>query len=232
MDEAHADRLERTIGVRFDDRELLAQVFVHRSFLNEQPNFLLPSNERLEFLGDAVLGLTAAELLFRQLPAAPEGELTRLRAVLVRGPTLAHFATGLNLGDYLRLGRGEAASGGQRRQTILAGAFEALVGAVYLDRGRDVAREFIVGLLRPVLERVLAEDVSKDYKSRLQELVQAQLKLTPAYRVVSEEGPEHCKIFSVTAQVGDRVLGWGRGQSKQEAQQEAAREALEHWNSR
>lgn len=225
------EQVERAIGGAFHDRELLQQAFVHRSYLNENPTFPLPSNERMEFLGDAVLGFIAAEWLYRRFPTLSEGELTRLRAALVRAETLARITRALNLGKYLYLSRGEEATGGRRRQSLLAATFEALVGATLLDLGLEVVRSLLHRVLEPELERVLAEKTAKDYKSRLQELVQAQSQFTPVYRTVAAEGPDHEKVFTVEVSAGDRVLGGGRGRSKQEAEQDAARHALKDWAS-
>jgi len=225
------EELECAIGAGLHDKQLLEQAFVHRSYLNENPTFPLPSNERLEFLGDAILGCIAAELLYQRFPSMSEGELTRLRAALVRAETLARVTKALNLGRYLYLSRGEEASGGRRRQSLLAATFEAIVGAIYLDLGLAVVRGFLRRTLEPELQRVLAEKTAKDYKSRLQELAQGRLQLTPIYRTVAAEGPDHEKLFTVEAHVGDRVLGRGQGRSKQEAEQDAARHALEGWDS-
>jgi ribonuclease-3 len=221
--------VEAAFGATFRNQGLLRQAFVHRSYLNEHPSFPLPSNERLEFLGDAVIGFVAADWLYRGFETLSEGELTRLRAALVRAETLARAATALNLGQYIYLGRGEEASGGRRRQTLLAATFEALVGAAFLDLGLDVAGSFVRRMLEPELARVLAKETVKDYKSRLQELAQARSQVTPVYRTIAAEGPDHEKVFTVAVLLGERVAGTGKGHSKQEAEQVAARRALEGW---
>jgi ribonuclease-3 len=221
--------LEHALGVAFRDRKLLQQAFVHRSYLNENPSFPLGSNERLEFLGDAVLGFVAAEYLYREFPQLPEGELTGLRAALVRAETLALVARQLGLGDHLRLGRGEASTGGRERQTILSQTLEAFIGAVFIDQGLRVAKRFVLSFLGRELKRVREEKLVKDFKSQVQELVQAKLQVTPAYRTVSATGPDHDKIFTVEVLAGSKVLGQGSGHNKQEAQQNAAKHALETW---
>lgn len=202
---------------------------MHRSYLNENPGFPLASNERMEFLGDAVLGFVTADYLYRRFTELPEGELTSFRAALVRAETLAQIAKSLDLGEYILLGRGEVATGGRARLRILAQTLEALVGVIFIDQGLDVAEAFILRCIAPQLERVQREKLAKDFKSRLQELAQAQVQMTPTYRTVSAVGPDHAKVFTVEVVVGDRVLAQGDGSSKQEAQQDAARKALEEW---
>lgn len=215
------------LGVHFESLELLQQAFVHRSFLNENPGFPLSSNERLEFLGDAILGFVAAEFLYKRFPEMSEGELTNLRAALVRTETLARIARRLLLGGYLYLGRGEQASGGRERPLILASAFEALVGAVYLDQGLETVREFLLQQLEPELHRAIRLKLSKDFKSMLQELAQGKWQVTPVYETVAVGGPDHAREFTIEVRLGARVVGTGRGKSKRKAEQEAARQALE-----
>jgi ribonuclease-3 len=224
---ADLDVLEQIIGVTFRDRTLLEQALVHRSYLNENPDFALPSNERLEFLGDAVLGLVVAEKLYHEFPHLSEGKMTKLRAALVRQETLASLAASLGLGSYLRLGRGEEVSGGRSRQTNLARAFEAVVGAVFLDQGFAVAADSILRLFGDQLRRITEGRLTTDYKSRLQEVVQAEQRLTPVYRVVEASGPDHDKRFVVEVMVGDTVIGRGAGRSKRMADEEAAWSAIE-----
>lgn len=219
--------LEGVLGIAFRDLSLLQQSLVHSSYLNENPDSSLPSNERMEFLGDAVLGLVVAEKVYTEFPDLSEGELTRLRSALVRRETLTRLAASLGLGNYLLLGRGEEGSGGRRRPRNLACALEALLGAILLDRGFDVAREFILRLIERELERAREDRLAEDYKSRLQEVVQAEGKGMPVYRTVSTQGPEHAKFFTVEVLLGDTVLGRGRGQSKRMAEKEAAKAALE-----
>jgi ribonuclease-3 len=219
--------LERSVGWRFQQRSLLAEALTHRSYVYETPKAGLAPNERLEFLGDAILAFLSAEYLFRTYPGLSEGELTDARAALVKTPTLAAFARGLRLGDYLRLGRGEQRSGGRKRDPLLAAAFEALLGALYLDGGLDVARRFVLPLLEQEARRVIAAGRLKDDKSLLQELAQAHLGVTPSYRIVAEEGPAHHRQYTVEVLLGSQVAGQGRGRNKQHAEQEAARLALE-----
>lgn len=187
----------------------------------------MPSNERLEFLGDCVLGLAITEELYRRFPSLTEGQLTKLRATLVQGEALARLARSLGLGEYLYLGKGEERSGGRRRRSILAGALEALVGATYLDKGFSIAKEFILKLVGPEMATSIDRLTREDYKSRLQELAQGRWQLTPTYRTVAETGPDHSKEFTIEVLVGDRALGQGSAKSKQEAEKRAAKAALE-----
>lgn len=220
--------LEQTLGVTFRDRSLLFRALVHKSYLNENPATQLASNERFEFLGDAVLDLLAAEFLLERYPEKGEGELTLLRSALVRTETLAGFAGRLDLGRYLVMGRGEENEGGRRRPAILADAFEAVLGAIYLDAGIAAARDF----LRPLLEQEMATlkgEAPLDYKSALQIEVQGRRGITPTYRTVASWGPDHAPSFQVQVWAGEELLGVGEGASKQLAQQEAARAALQRF---
>lgn len=217
---------QEQLGVTFLDLSLLQRALTHRSYLNEHPEHTLEDNERLEFLGDAVLDFIAGAWLYHRYPEMDEGRLTRLRAGLVRTETLARFAEQFDLGDALLLGRGEDESGGRRRRKNLCGAFEALIGAMYLDRGMDVAREFAEPLFGPALADILRRSSDKDAKSLLQEWSQAQMSLTPIYRTVSSQGPDHAKQFTVQVLIGERIYGTGTGNSKQVAAQAAARDAL------
>jgi ribonuclease-3 len=223
--------LESIINVTFRDKSLLTRALVHRSALNEQPDIAPCSNERLEFLGDAVLGMVTAEYLYHRFPEYREGDLTNLRATLVRGETLARFARQIDLGRFLYLSKGEDASGGRDREANLACAFEALVGAIYLDQGAPVARRFIQRFIESENREGSILHLDKDPKSQLQEIVQGECQRTPRYRTVSEEGPDHAKVFTVEVLVDDQVLGRGTGRSKQAAEQEAAQEALTAWQS-
>lgn len=226
MSQAEIAELEERLGLPFDDRALLEQALVHRSALNEHPDLPLESNERLEFLGDAILGFIAAQYLFGLEPPLDEGEMTTVRAALVRRETLARWARSLELGRFLRLSRGEISQGGRDRPLLLASAFEAVVAAIALDQGLPVATEFVLRFLAPEAQEVMAGHTAKDHKSRLQEVVQAMRQITPAYRVVETIGPDHDRTYVVEALAGDEVLGHGSGPSKQIAEQEAAREAL------
>jgi ribonuclease-3 len=222
-------KLQDDIGVRFENLSLLQQAFVHRSYLNENLDFTLGSNERLEFLGDAILGLVIAESLYRQSDSLDEGDMTKLRAALVRQDSLAQLALSLGLGDYLYLGQGEEKSGGRRRARNLACAVEALIGALFMDQGFDSARDLVTRLFSYSVRKVIEQGLVIDYKSKLQELVQAQRQERPTYRVVEAAGPDHDKTFWVEVLVGGEFLGRGCGKSKQSAEKEAAKQALEQW---
>ncbi len=221
------DRLEKELDLDFQDRTYLQRAFVHRSYLNEaDPSFNLPDNERLEFLGDAVLGFVTSELLYTLFPDYREGELTNLRAALVRRETLARFASEFDLGSYLFLGHGEEESGGRTRPATLCATFEALVGAIYMDRGLESVRQFLEPLLESEVDRVAQQALAKDPKSRLQEWVQSEIGATPRYKTVNSDGPDHARIFTVQVSADKHPLGVGRGRSKQEAAQIAAAMAL------
>lgn len=220
------EKIEEKLGVKFKDRQLLQTAFVHRSYLNERPGFKLPSNERLEFLGDAVLQLTVSEYLYQNFPEKPEGELTNYRASIVNAKTLSEVSGKLGLGEFLLLSRGEEASGGRQRPYLLANTFEALLGVIYLDQGLETARSFVDQNILPLLEGIIKEELYKDYKSKLQELAQEIQSVTPTYKVLKEEGPDHAKHFRVGVFVNDSQVGVGDGSSKQIAEQEAARSAL------
>ena len=224
-------RLACALAVPRLDRDLLQVALTHRSILNEDPT-ITDTNERLEFLGDAVIELAVSDHVYRTHPDRAEGQLTTLRAAVVRASVLAEVAHSLSLGAYLRMSRGEDAAGGRSRPSLLAGALEAAIGAVYLDLGWDAARALVVRLLVPELERVLAADTEapgKDSKSRLQELAQAARGLLPTYEVVNALGPDHAKEFEVEVRIGAEVAMRGTGPSKQRAEQAAARHTLEQW---
>lgn len=229
MTEPNLSDLEGRLGLTFADQRLLEQAVCHRSFIHEKPDLATASNERLEFLGDAVLGLLAAQYLYTAYPTLSEGDLTELRAALVRGETLDRWAKSLRLGEYLRLGRGEEASGGRQRQALLAATFEALLAAILLDRGLETVRRFLHPFLELEAQRALAAQATRDFKSRLQELAQAERRQTPSYRTLAAQGPDHDKLFSVEVLVGGISLATGVGKSKQAAEQEAAKRALERW---
>lgn len=220
------ERVEERIGVVFKRKEMLHEAFVHRSYMNEYPTPNQESNERLEFFGDAVLSYVVAERLFRDCPQCDEGDLTEWRGYLVRRDSLAAFARGLGLGDFFLLGRGEEAAGGRQRAANLASLFEAVVGAIAIDRGLTIARKFIFDAIGEELN-LEGRPTPIDPKSRLQELVQARWQRAPSYKTVHEEGPEHRKVFTVEVQVHGEALASGSGHSKQEAEREAARHALE-----
>jgi len=223
---ADLSALQKTLGVSFNDLSLLEQALVHSSYINENPGLAPASNERLEFLGDAVLGLIVAERLYQDFPDADEGEMTRLRAALIRRDTLARIARAIGLGDYLYMGKGEEASGGRRKPANLARVLEAVIAAIFLDQGSAITRDFILRLLNPELQKAVSQGAGVDHKSRLQELIQAREQQIPVYRVVEEIGPAHDKWFTVEVMVGDTVLGKGSGKGKKAAEIEAARSAL------
>lgn len=209
----------------FRDPSLLVRALTHRSYLNEHPD-VFEDNERLEFLGDAVLDFLAAALLYNRLPEMREGRLTRLRAALVRTEQLAALAVQVGLGEHVRLGKGEEEGGGRRRRTLLCDTFEAVVGAYFLDSGIEAVRAFIEPLFQPVLDEVLPAEMDNDAKSRLQEWAQAEHGVTPRYEIVDDSGPDHERTFTAEVFVGEVSWGQGRGSSKRAAEQAAAVEAL------
>lgn len=218
---------EDLIGQTFRNSETYRQALVHRSYLNENPEFHLASNERLEFMGDAVLGFLITEELYRRFPQRSEGDMTHLRASLVRGSTLARWAKRLGLGERLLLSRGEEASGGRQRQANLANVMEAVLGALYLDQGIDAVRSLILPQLEEEMANHWPESLEKDPKSSLQERAQSRWQLTPTYRTIEVAGPHHRRQFTVEVLVGDNVVGQGQGTSKRQAQQAAAKSAQE-----
>ena len=218
--------LQQTIGVTFKNQELLKQAFIHRSYLNEART-IHHSNERLEFLGDAVLSFLTSNFLYATYPDHPEGILTNIRSALVKTTTLSEIAKTLRLGDLLFLSHGEEASGGRTNQSLLADVFEALLGAMFLDQGIDVCRGYLSRFLFPQAETIVASRAYIDFKSYLQEIIQQDSRQSPVYEVIKSEGPDHARKFWVEARAGDMVLGSGSGKSKQEAEQAAALTALE-----
>lgn len=220
------ESLEKKLGYRFRDRSLLAEALSHSSYANEHRTGRLRSNERLEFLGDAVLGFVTAEYLFARHPEAPEGDLTRIRAALVCEQTLYEAAQRLDLGRYLKLGRGEEAGGGRMRTSILADAMEAVFAAVYLDGGMEEAGPLIHRCLLDVQRESVVEEKRRDYKTALQELVQRQADQVLSYRMAGEQGPDHDKTFQAEVLLNGEILGGGSGHSKKEAEQAAAKAAL------
>jgi ribonuclease III len=227
-DAADCTALEATLGHTFADPNLLQMALTHRSYVYETPGAPNITNERLEFLGDAILAAVTAEYLYRTYPQMSEGELTAVRAALVKAPTLAEFARVIDLGAYLRLGHGEAITGGRDREPLLAAALEAVIGALHLDGGSGVAAAFILRHIIPAAEQFVTTRRYKDDKSIFQELVQRRLGATPVYVVVSTDGPSHQRTYAVEVRVKDVVAGRGAGTSKQRAEREAARDALSH----
>lgn len=219
-------QLEEKLHIQFNDYSLISRALTHRSYLNENPDSILEDNERLEFLGDAVLDFVVGAFLYHRFPEFDEGELTSLRAALVRTKTLAEFANHWDLGSCIRLGYGEAASGGRERAPILCAAFEAVIGAVYLDQGLDEVNRLTRPLIEPALIKIMDDSLHKDAKSELQVWAQARYNITPKYQVVSAAGPDHAKVFTVQALIGPEIWGEGTGRSKQRGAQAAAADAL------
>lgn len=215
------------IKVKFRSVALLENALTHRSYVNESPGLDLPDNQRLEFLGDAILDFLVGEWLFHRYPDAREGELTSLRAHIVRTGGLAGFAQEIDLGQHLRLGKGEASSGGSERPANLCAGFEALVGAIYLDQGMDAVRSWVYRFLEEHAREIDQRRKIKDAKSLLQEYTQGELHVTPTYRIVRESGPDHAKLFTAQVVVGEKVWGEGTGNNKQDAEQAAAHNALQ-----
>ena len=221
------EECEKSLGVSFANKSLLKQALTHSSYINENPDFVLLSNERLEFLGDAILDFIVAEKLYKEFPELPEGKLTAIRASLVCRDALTEVASSLGLGDYLLLGRGEEASKGRTKPSNLANAMEAVIGAIYLDQGMVKTRKFVLSRLRPRLRKIKAGKITLNYKALLQEFVQRKKTLTPVYRLVEITGPGHEKQFTAEVMVGDEVLGKGTGKNKKSAEMEAAHSAWE-----
>ena len=217
---------ERHTGIRFRELEFLNQGFTHRSFANELGE-TGENNERLEFLGDSVLGLVVSEYLYETLPDQPEGELARIKSFVVSEASLSEIARGLRVDNFILIGKGEEYSGGRSKKAILADCLEALIGAYYLDSGFQPARRFVHQMLIPEINKVLENRHAKDYKTLLQEYVQKRMKTYPKYRVVQKTGPDHDKTFWIEVHIGDRSFGAGKGKNKKEAEQEAARIAYE-----
>lgn len=219
-------KFQKIIKITFKNAKLLEQAFIHRSYINENKSSGLSHNERLEFLGDAVLELVITDFLFRTYTDKTEGDLTAYRSALVNADTCASIATGLSMGEYLLLSKGESKDTGRARQYILANALEALIGAIYLDQGYDSAKDFIEKNFTPLIEKIISEGSHIDSKSLFQEKAQEYDGITPAYKTVKESGPDHEKKFTVGVYIGKDLVATGEGKSKQDAEQEAARGAL------
>ena len=219
------EHLSKRLNLPFEDFFLLTRALTHRSYLNENKD-AIEDNERLEFLGDAVLDFMVAEWLYNHYPEKPEGDLTRLRAALVHTDQLASFAKKLNLGLALRLGKGEVQAGGRERSTLLCDVFEALIGALFLQGGLPAVKAFMVPLLTDVVDVIFENHMDEDTKSRLQEWAQGKGYSSPKYILVAEEGPDHNKTFEMEVMIGNRPFGRGIGPNKQTAEKSAAREAL------
>lgn len=223
--------LEKKIKIRFKDIQLLDCSLVHKSYVNEHKAEKRTHNERLEFLGDAILEMVTTEFLYATFPEKSEGQLTSFRSALVKGKHLAQVAQSLNIGQYLLLSRGEEKSGGRNKNYILANALEALIGAIYLDRGFAVAHRFIYNFILTNLGDILKKGLHVDAKSKLQEFSQDKWGVTPLYKVLSEEGPDHNKMFMMGVYIGEKFFGEGKGSSKQKAEEDAAFNALKNLSS-
>lgn len=223
------EKLEEKLGVKFNDISLLQTAVTHRSYLNEHRSYKLEHNERLEFLGDAVLELVVTEYLYKNYPSNPEGEMTNWRAALVNGEMLAKIAKRIGVEEFLMMSRGEAKDTGRARQYLLANAFEAIVGSIYLDQGEEgyqKSKEFIEKNVVCELEEIIEKKLYLDPKSRFQEESQDKVGITPSYRVLEESGPDHDKKFVVGVYLSDELVAKGEGKSKQEAQRQAAENGL------
>jgi len=219
-------KLEKKLNIKFKNKDLLVQAFCHRSYLNENPDFKLENNERMEFLGDAVLELIVTEYLFEKYPKKPEGELTNWRAALVNAKMLSEVAREMGFSDFLLLSRGETKELGKARQYILANTFEALIGSIYLDLGYKACRELIKKYLISRLPEIIKKGLFRDAKSCFQEEAQERTGITPTYKVLKEWGPDHAKHFIIGVFLNSELAGQGEGSSKQEAEDEAAKDAL------
>ena len=220
-------RFEKKMNIIFNDKKLLEQAFIHRSYINENGGSKVSHNERLEFLGDAVLELIVTDYLYNKYPEEDEGSLTAYRSSLVNALIIGEVALELGMNEFLLLSKGEAKDIGKARGYILANTYEAYVGAVYLDRGYDIAKDFIARTLFDKIDDIVAKKLWRDHKSLIQEKSQEYLNVTPSYKVLSETGPDHDKYFTIGIFFGDELIAEGKGRSKQEAEQAAARHALE-----
>lgn len=219
-------QIEVKIGYRFKNKSLLERAFVHRSFINENRGVVEGHNERLEFLGDAVLGLLVSDLLYNELPEHPEGELSYLRSRLVEAPTCAFYVEKLDVQSFILMGKGESMNEGKGRSTILADLFEALIGAIYLDGGMEEAHRFFFSHFRDDIFEII-ESPTRNWKAELQDYCQKNYQKPPTYEVIAEEGPDHEKTFYIEVKLDDQVLGKGAGTSKKEAEQMCAQQAIE-----
>jgi len=226
------NQLQQQLAIKFRKPQLLAQALVHRSYLNEVTGEGLEHNERLEFLGDAVLSFVVSNWLYHKFPDYKEGQLTNLRSNLVRTATLAKIANQLGIGQNLLMSRGEKSSGGEKNPSLLANSLEAVIGAIFLDQGIEKTENFIKNHLEPFLDQIVAKGEFKDSKSLLQEKIQEEIKETPLYKTLKEEGPDHDKIFTVGVYSQGKFLAKGEGKSKQEAEEKAAQAALEKINTK
>ena len=224
--EMNNEELEKKLGISFSDKSLIIKALTHRSYLNENRDKYLQNNERLEFLGDAVLELIISFKLFEKYPDKPEGELTGIRSALVRTESLAQQSRDLEVGKHLLMSRGEEDSGGRDKDYLLANTYEALLGAIYLDSGYESCRTFVENTLLKKVDEIVDNELFIDPKTKVQELIQAKYKVTPTYQIVKEEGPDHEKYFTVVLKVNKKKLSEGYGASKQKAEEDAAQKAV------
>ncbi|MCL0032373.1 ribonuclease III [Peptococcaceae bacterium] len=222
----------KRLGINWNDVKLLNQALTHSSYASDKKNTVDSNNQRLEFLGDAVLELVISEYLYKSYPHYTEGELTKLRAAIVCEPSLVRAASNLSLGEFIFMGKGEERSGGRKRPSILADAFEALLGAIYIDQGLDTVREFALRALSPIIKDVTSGKAEKDYKTDLQELIQKYSKDPLSYVIIKEEGPDHAKKFTAAVIYKGKEIGRGHGRSKKEAEQCAAKKALREYDKK
>lgn len=220
------NKLQQLINYEYTDKRLLIKALTHSSFVNEAKNSAVKYNERLEFLGDSVLGLVISENLFITCENMPEGRMTKIRAKIVCEPTLAYCARKINLGDFMRFGKGEELTGGRQRTSILADAFEALIASIYLDGGYNEAKRFILSVMNDKIKAAIEGKIVTDYKTKLQEIVQSLGSDEIKYRIVKEVGPDHNKVFHSEVEINETIKGLGKGRSKKDAEQEAAKIAL------
>lgn len=218
---------EKQLGVKFNNKDLLTQAFTHRSYVNENVKLPHGHNERLEFLGDAVLELIVTDYLYKNYPNQNEGELTAYRSALFNAVIISEVASEINMNDFLLLSKGEAKDMGKARMYILANTYEAFLGALYLDQGYEISRDFVLKTLVPKIVKIIKKKLYRDGKSLIQEKAQEVVGITPSYKVISATGPDHDKQFVIGLYIGNELIAEGKGKSKQEAEQSAAREALE-----
>lgn len=225
MNLPNLDLLQQKLGIKFKDSQLLTQALTHRSFTHESGQIPTANNERLEFLGDAVLELWATLTLFNLFPKSDEGRLTNLRALTVCTPNLADLSTRHEINQYILLSRGEENNNGRKNPSILADTFEAILGAIFLDQGQDIVNQYLDRILLPTLKKIASQEQIKDPKSYFQEIVQAKEGITPHYQTLSESGPDHKKVFQVAVYIGNRQVAIGTGNSKQSAEADASKQA-------
>lgn len=224
------EQFQKKIGIEFKIKALIETVFIHRSYLNEHRSLNIEHNERLEFLGDAVLELCTTEYLYKTFPNKAEGEMTNWRSALVKGESLSKESKRIGINELLKTSRGESKNTGKARDLLLANALEALIGAIYLDQGYNTAYTFVEKNILYKLPEIVENGLFYDPKSKFQEMSQEQLGVTPTYEMISESGPDHAKVFVMGAYLGEKKVGEGSGQSKQKAQSSAANDALSRWS--